>query len=97
MSKQQSKADTTHRFFENQDFSEAWHEYWEWRKKKKFSLADRVWNNQLKKLEQFSGGDVVKATAVIDKALEKGYQTFWPLNENDNYPGSTQSRNRTRL
>jgi hypothetical protein len=70
------------KYFSNEDFMEGWQDYWEWRKKRKMPVSDRVAKSLIKKIDSFSNGNVEKAIKIVDQALENGWQTFWPLKEN---------------
>lgn len=70
------------KYFNDDDFLEGWMDYWDWRKKRKMPVTDRVGRSLMKKIEMYSNGDVEKAVKIVDQALENGWQTFWPLKDN---------------
>lgn len=63
---------------------DAFREFLKFRVKIKRPMTDRGIRSALKKLQELSGEDPDRQIAHIDKALEHGWLTFYPLNDNEN-------------
>jgi hypothetical protein len=72
-----------HVFFQDKEFESAWNEWWAGPKRKaqKCSMTERAWKRALKKLEFFSGGDLKKAIAILDRSSDNGWTDLYSLPE----------------
>ena len=55
--------------------------FMEMRKKSKSPLTDRALGMLLKKVNELSGGDIVKANAILDQSTINGWKSVYPLKE----------------
>ena len=79
----QMTTEICHVFFQDKEFEAAWNEWWTGQKRKaqKCSMTERAWLRALKKLESFSGGNVKKAIAVLDRSSDNGWTDLYALPE----------------
>jgi hypothetical protein len=68
-------------FWDHPDFQEAWLEWWrgDLRKAKKCSATERATTRALNKLKDFSGGNMKKAIAILDRSSDNGWTDLYAL------------------
>lgn len=90
----QMTTEICHVFFQDKEFESSWNEWWTGpnRKAKKCSMTERAWLRALKKLEWFSGGNVKKAIAVLDRSSDNGWTDLYALPEDYLRPGGCSEK-----
>jgi hypothetical protein len=68
-------------FWDHPEFQDAWLEWWrgDLRKSKKCSSSDRATKRALNKLKEFSGNNMGKSIAILDRSSDNGWTDLYEL------------------
>jgi hypothetical protein len=68
-------------FWAHPSFQEAWIEWWTGKKRRaqKCSDSDRALTRALTKIKKFSGGNMNKAIAILDRSSDNGWTDLYEL------------------
>lgn len=70
-------------FFKDKEFEAAWNEWWTGSKRKaqKCSMTERAFMRAIKKLEDFSKGNINIAIKILDRSSDNGWTDLYALPE----------------